>query len=552
MAALMRIIEYGTAHSSREMLQKFLDEAEALTESRIGFFHFVEKDQKTISLQTWSTNTMKVCEAPGAGTHYPVEQAGVWVDCIRSGGPVIHNDYATLPGRKGLPEGHVALVRELVVPVFQGGALKAILGVGNKTADYDEDDLAVVEQLAKLAWETIDRKRAEEENRRLRMQFFQSQKMESIGRLAGGVAHDFNNMLSVILGHVDIALAKTGAVQPLHEELKGIQEAARRSADLTRQLLAFSSQQPIDPISLNLNPVVGNMLKLLGRMIGENIELIWKPGEDLGDVKIDPAQVDQILVNLCVNARDAIAGAGRIVIETGNVVFDDTYCEERFGLSPGRYVMLSVSDDGCGMDRETLNHIYEPFFTTKAAGEGTGLGLSTVYGIVRQYDGYISVYSEPGRGTSFNICFQRHDEGEPGIRIESAGGITEGKGETILLVEDEKLILNFARRLLATIGYRVLTADTPARALQIMEEDPGGIDLLITDMVMPGMNGHELVDRITKIRPDIKTLYMSGYRSDLAARRGGTMDNVHFLQKPFSKRDLAAKVREAMAAERVD
>jgi nitrogen-specific signal transduction histidine kinase/ActR/RegA family two-component response regulator len=406
-----------------------------------------------------------------------------------------------------------------------------------------------VEQLAKLAWETIDRKRAEEENKRLQMQFLQSQKMESIGRLAGGVAHDFNNMLSVILGHVEIALTKTGETEPLYEDLKGVLDAARRSANLTRQLLAFSRQQTVVPVALNLNRVVDDMLKMLGRMIREDIELVWKPGSDLDDVEIDPAQVEQILANLCVNAGDAICGAGMVVIETGNVVFDDTYHAQHFDFSPGRYVMLAVSDDGCGMEKEIMNHVFEPFFTTKSEGEGTGLGLSTVYGIVKQNDGFINVYSEPGRGTSIKIYFQRHSGTAVEPASEAAGRIAGGSGETILLVEDERMILSFAKRLLESIGYRVLTADSPMKAAGMIEEDAGSIDLVITDMVMPGMSGRELVERITRIRPDIKTIYMSGYRPDVAALHPDSTGNVAFLHKPFSRHDLLSVVHRVLAVD---
>ena len=273
MAALLRLLDYAPSHTSQELLREFLDEAETLTGSRIGFYHFVEDDQVSLSLQVWSSNTMKKCTAPGAGTHYLIQQAGVWVDCVRQGAPVIHNDYASLPHKKGLPEGHVPLVRELVVPVIRGGKLVAILGVGNKETDYDEYDARVVGQLAELAWETVVRKRAEEENKKLQAQFAQAQKMESVGRLAGGVAHDFNNMLSVILGHVDLALEEVDATQPLYSDLMEIRSAAQRSANLTHQLLAFARQQTIAPKLLNLNDIVGDMLKMMRRLIGEDIDL---------------------------------------------------------------------------------------------------------------------------------------------------------------------------------------------------------------------------------------------------------------------------------------
>lgn len=546
MAALLRLLDYAPSHSAHELLREFLDEVETLTKSRIGFYHFVEDDQVSLSLQVWSSNTMKVCSAPGAGTHYLIQQAGVWVDCVRQGAPVIHNDYPSLPHKKGLPEGHAPVVRELVVPVIRDGKLVAILGVGNKETDYDEYDVKVVGQLAELAWETVVRKRAEEENRRLQAQFVQAQKMESVGRLAGGVAHDFNNMLSVILGHVDMALEKITVTQPIYSDLLAIRNAAQRSANLTRQLLAFARHQTIDPRVLDLNEIVGDMLKMLRRLIGEDIDPVWKPDSDLGLVKMDPAQIDQILANLCVNARDAISGVGKITIETHNVTFDEAYCAEHLGFLPGAYVMLAVSDDGCGMDQGTLANIFEPFFTTKQVGEGTGLGLAMVYGIVKQNNGFINVYSEPNRGTTFKIYLPRHEEGEETSRIEIDSQFPQGGNETILLVEDESMILGICKSMLENLGYQVLAANTPREALCLAKDNPEHIDLLVTDVVMPEITGHDLATQLEATRPDLKTLYMSGYTANVIAHHDVLKEGVVFLQKPFSKKELAAKIREAI------
>jgi PAS domain S-box-containing protein len=447
---------------------------------------------------------------------------------MREKKPVIHNDYESLPHKKGLPENHVRVVRELVVPVMRGDRVEAILGVGNKPVDYTEKDAETVAYLADVTWEIVMRKRTEQslvnserkwrsilvntpqigvslnpqarivfanehllhltgwkeeeildrdwfelfipeairgevrkvfievmnakdtlgfstyeneivtrtgelrhmvwsnvltrdaqgqildvtclgidmtEHLRLEAQLHQAQKMESVGRLAGGVAHDFNNMLSVIVGYAELALTKAAPDDPLHAYLEEILKAARRSTEITRQLLAFARKQTIAPQILDLNMTMEGMLKMLQRLIGEDINLAWLPSTGLWQVMMDPSQVDQILANLCVNARDAIAGTGTITIQTANAVFDEAYCDDHVGFVPGEFILLTVSDDGCGMEKEIQDKIFEPFFTTKQAGRGTGLGLATVYGIVKQNKGFINVYSEPGMGTTFNPTF---------------------------------------------------------------------------------------------------------------------------------------------------
>jgi len=317
--------------------------------------------------------------------------------------------------------------------------------------------------MASLAQDITQRTRAEEERAKLETQLRQAQKMESVGRLAGGVAHDFNNMLGVILGHAELALAQVDPAQPLHDDLLAIHSAANRSADLTRQLLAFARKQTIAPTVLDLNETVGSMLTMLRRLIGENIDLLWRPGKHPWRIKVDPSQIDQILANLCVNARDAIAGVGKVTIETETTTFDDAYCANHPGSVPGQYVRLAVSDDGCGMDKDTLSHLFEPFFTTKVMGKGTGLGLSTVYGIVKQNHGFINVYSEPDQGTTFTIYLPRHVAETGQARTTRAAEPASRGHETILLVEDDPAVLNITTRLLAKQGYTVLAASSPAR-----------------------------------------------------------------------------------------
>ncbi len=396
--------------------------------------------------------------------------------------------------------------------------------------------------VAGITRDITESEQVEAERQKLQSQLAQSQKMESIGRLAGGVAHDFNNMLAVILGHTELALGQLSPEQPLYPRLSHIHEAAQRSADLTRQLLGFARKQTVDPRVLDLNETVAGLLKMVQRLIGEHIDLAWKPGQGQGLVKIDPSQVDQVLVNLCVNARDAIADTGKITIETGAVVFDGQYCAEHPGFLPGEYVLLAVSDNGCGMDAGVLTHVFEPFFTTKEAGKGTGLGLAMVYGIVRQNNGFVSVYSEPGEGTTFKIYLPRYapPTQTEQDQVEEEIGAVPGQG-VILLVEDEPMLLEMTTTMLELLGFTVLPASSPTEALALLERTGGVIDLLMTDVVMPDMNGRELARRMQALRPDLKCLFMSGYTANVIAHHGVLDKGVHFLQKPFTRRDLAHK-----------
>jgi two-component system sensor histidine kinase EvgS len=394
-----------------------------------------------------------------------------------------------------------------------------------------------------------ERKKAEADHEKLQAQLLQAQKMESVGRLAGGVAHDYNNMLSVIIGYAELAMGSLAPDDPLQDDLGEILTAARRSGDITRQLLAFARKQIISPRVLDLNETVENMLKMLRRLIGEDIDLAWLPGPGLGKVNLDPSQLDQILANLVVNARDAVTGVGTVTIETDNVRFDRDYCNDHPGFVPGDFVSLSVSDSGCGMAPEIQAQLFEPFFTTKKQGEGTGLGLATVYGIVKQNSGFINVYSEPGRGSTFRIYLPRH-EGE----AEDAAApvdipIPGGRGETVLVVEDEPSVLKLARKVLEQTGYTVLTADSPDLALALARDHAGTIHLLVTDVVMPGMDGRDLAHRIASGHPEIKILFMSGYTANVIAHRGVLDRGVNFIQKPFSKQELAVRVRRVLDAE---
>jgi two-component system cell cycle sensor histidine kinase/response regulator CckA len=384
------------------------------------------------------------------------------------------------------------------------------------------------------------------EQNRLEKQLLQSQKMESVGRLAGGVAHDFNNMLSVIIGNAEVAMMDTDPDEPVHKILKEILNAGHRSADITRQLLAFARKQTISPEVLDLNETVEGMLKMLRRLIGEDIDLAWLPGKHLGLIKVDPSQINQILANLMVNARDAIGGMGKITVETDNVRLDENYSAHHAGFVPGDFVMLAVSDDGCGMDKETLNNVFEPFFTTKGVNEGTGLGLATVYGIVKQNDGFINVYSEPEKGTTVRIYVPRHEGESRQFAAHDVTKISTARGETVLIVEDEVHILELVKTILERLGYTVLEAATPGRAVALAEDHKGEIHLLMTDVVMPEMNGRDLADQLHGLYPDLKVLFMSGYTANAIAHCGVLDEGMNFIPKPFSVKDLSIKVREVL------
>ncbi len=391
-----------------------------------------------------------------------------------------------------------------------------------------------------------ERKLAEVEKEKLQSQLIQSQKIESVGRLAGGVAHDYNNMLGVILGHTDLALLKGDDNHPLHDHLLAIRHAAQRSAELTQQLLAFARRQTIAPLTMDLNAAVTTTLQMLQLLIGEDIVLDWLPGAEAYPVKIDPSQFDQLLMNLCINARDAISGAGRISIETRKTTIDEAYCATKLYFVPGDYAVLIVSDNGSGMDRQTQAKIFEPFFTTKSLGRGTGLGLATVYGIVKQNNGFINVYSEPGQGTTFSLYLPLSEDLNLADVKSPGSTIATNNNETILVVEDEQNLLHICQTMLLDLGYKVLAADTPEAALLLAADHKDGIDLLLTDVVMPGMNGRELQAQMQKSNPGVKCLFMSGYTANVISHHGVLDQDVHFIQKPFTFKDIGKKITETL------
>lgn len=384
------------------------------------------------------------------------------------------------------------------------------------------------------------------EHKELEEQLLQSQKLEAVGRLAGGLAHDFNNLLTGIIGYSQLSLRRLEPDDPMRANLDEIRKAGERAASLTRQILAFSRKQVLQPRVLDLNSVIGEIERMLKRMIGEDIELRTAPQTDLGNVKADPGQMEQVIMNLVVNARDAMPSGGKITIETRNVYLDETYAKEHFAVTPGYYVMLALSDTGIGMEEEIRQHIFEPFFTTKELGKGTGLGLSTVYGIIKQSGGSIWVYSEPGKGTTFKIYLPRVEESaEEYKRPVPSGDLSKGS-ETILLVEDDELVRKLARDVLETSGYRVLEAANGEAALAICEQNEDVIHLLLSDVVMPKLSGRDVANRLQSLHPEMRIVYMSGYANNAIVHHGVLDEGTWFIQKPFSPHELAQKVREVL------
>jgi len=397
-----------------------------------------------------------------------------------------------------------------------------------------------------IARDITERKRLEQALHESEEQLRQSQKLEAIGQLAGGVAHDFNNLLTAINGYSALALRRVGDDHPITPYLEEIKMAGDRAANLTRQLLAFGRKQLLQPLALNLNDVVGDMIKLLKRLIGEDTRLVTKAGANLKQIKADPGQLEQVLVNLVVNARDAMPRGGIVTIETANTTLDGAYASRHLDATPGEYVMLGISDTGTGMDQKTLSRIFEPFFTTKAKDKGTGLGLSTVYGIIRQSGGSIWVYSELGKGTTFKVYLPLvEEEPQPAVATASAAPM-KGGSETVLLVEDEDMVRKLASELLAEGGYTVLEANGGEAAIHLGKEHTARIDLLITDVVMPKLSGKEVAEQLRAIHPETRVLFMSGYTDEAIVHHGIVDSGIAFIQKPFSERTLAQKIRDVL------
>lgn len=534
----------------KSILDFALESAITLTRSKIGYIYFYSEEKREFTLFSWSKEAMEDCKIAEPQTVYSLEKTGLWGEAVRQRRPIIMNDYkAPNIHKRGYPQGHVELNRFLTIPVIIGGSIKGVAGVANKDDDYDQSDIRQLNLLMDSLWGIIEKKKTEEQQKMLEHQLVHAQKMESIGRLAGGVAHDFNNMLTPILGYSEMIMTEIDDNHPFKDLANEIHKAASKSRDLTRQLLAFARRQTLEMNPLNLNSIILDFEKIIKRTIREDIEIELFLTEPLGLFMGDNGQIEQIIMNLVINAQDAMPGGGKLIIETSEITLDEAYAQNfRQDVIPGTYILLSVTDTGSGMEKEIAERIFEPFFTTKENGKGTGLGLSTVHGIVKQHDGNIWLYSEPGQGTTFRIYFPKRNISEF-HKQEKAEPDSECSGsETILVVEDNEQVRTMACWLLRRCGYNVHEAGDPNTAIDKAEKHKEKIDLLITDVIMPEMNGKTLSEKIKSIHKEAKILYMSGYPANVIGHHGVLEKNINFIQKPFTIKEFKEKVRLVLSA----
>lgn len=542
----LRIYQNAECFSIESLLREALDEAERQTSTPFSFFHFLNGGFDDGKLRVWSSKMRdRMSNARDDLRHKPIEEFSEWIEAVEHRKTVIMNDFPTQMKAGAMPHVHPMITRMMIVPVVRGDEVPAVFVLGNKPYPFEPEDALRAKAIVDIVWDLVARKRAELSESKLQNALMQIQKMELIGQLAGGVAHDFNNMLSIILGNAEMAIEFGDPSGDVLDNLNEILDAAERSAKLTSQLLAFARKQAVMPEVVEMNKAVESILDMLGRLIGEDIELSWNASAETYNVRIDPSQIDQILTNLCINARDAINGQGRITITIDQIHLDRSLYDRGSFRASGDYVMLSVSDNGIGIPRNNLAHIFEPFFTTKEVGKGSGLGLSTVYGIVKQNGGYVEAESEAGFGTEIRVFLPLYGAVELRPQSGQAGEKERNLKGTILLVEDEPDILNICKLMLEKNGYSVITAKTPSEALRHVTAHSGTIDLLLTDVIMPEMNGRELSSLVSSMHPETKVLFMSGYAANVVAAHG-VFEDGNFIQKPFSIKDLAAVVERML------
>ncbi len=535
--------------SVEEAARIILDKARELTDSEQGYLSAVDPETGDNVGHTLTDMPVSLCPAPGGPLRFSRDAdgryGGLWGHGLDTGEAFYTNSPSAHSATRGLPERHFPIRNFLSVPVVLGSAVVGQIALANCPSGYAERHLEGIRRLAEYYALAVQRQNAERTLRAREEQLRQSQKLEAVGRLAGGVAHDFNNLLTTILGYADMLVAGSSLDAEAVQEVGEIRAAAQRAAALTRQLLAFSRKQVLQPRSTSLNELLGGLHRMLRRLIPESIELSLVLAPQLGQVMADPVQLEQVVINLAVNARDAMPEGGCITLETADTELDSDYARRHPEVSPGPYVMLAVSDTGRGMDRETLRRAFEPFFTTKEVGAGTGLGLSTVFGIVRQSGGHITAYSEPGSGTTFKIYLPRIAAAPAREAAAREPRLPQGRGERILLVEDDQALRRLTLRILASAGYTVDEAANGAEALAALGGEPPR--LLITDVVMPQMGGRQLADRLLALVPGLQVLYISGYTENAIVHQGVLEEGVNFLHKPFSPRVLLEKVRDILA-----
>ncbi|MFC1523732.1 ATP-binding protein [Thermodesulfobacteriota bacterium] len=533
--------------SEQELCSYALEECVKITHSEVGYLHFVDEDEQTIALNFWSKETLKNCTAAKT-PHYPVASAGIWADSIRLREYVIHNDYPSLQDKKGYPAGHFPVSRHLGVPIFENERIVAVVGVGNKAQPYDKFDARQLSLFFNTTWDMLKKSRAEAEKESLTNQLNQAQKMESIGTLAGGIAHDFNNILAAVIGFTELAQTAAAGQKQMTEYLAEIFNAGNRAKELVRQILTFSRQTTHELKPLQIHLVAKEAMKLLRSSIPSTIEIRENIDAQAGTVLADPTQIHQVLMNLCANAYQAMRETGGLLVVELNRIDIDADDEKVAGLhlATGSYVRLTVSDDGVGIDRSKLEKIFEPYYTTKQKGEGTGLGLALVHGIVKSHGGYISVYSEPGKGTTFQVYLPRV--------ITDVDGATERidrhqiptGDERILIVDDEEIIVKMEEKMLVSLGYQVNCSTKPEQALETFAAHPENFDLIITDMTMPGMTGAELSQRILAVRPDTPVIMCTGFSELINKDKAESIGIREFIMKPVVRKELAAVVRRVL------
>jgi PAS domain S-box-containing protein len=543
------LLQNAEQASTEDILQKALNEAERLTDSNFGFIYFLSGHSESLPGCIWSARIRDLIEAMSRqGVKHPFDVMPFLQETIDSGRATIVNEYLEMV-HPDFPSDHPGISNTLSVPIVEKGEVVAVLLVGNKRSPYDDNDAQWVGTLVDLVWDIVLRKKAAQSEMRHQSILLQIQKMELIGQLAGGIAHDFNNMLGVILGNAELALSIDDLDPSVEENLQEIYRAAERSAEMTSQLLAFARKQTAVPKVLNIDDAIGETLPILQRVVGEKVEIIWhRCGADCR-VRIDPSQLDQILMNLCLNARDAMKGAGSIVIEAKRSRIDASGGQGNIYRIAGDYVMISVRDSGQGIAEKDKPHIFEPFFTTKVQGKGTGLGLSSVYGIVKQNRGFVDFESREGKGSTFQVYLPLSSKRHDSPMVESGGISDHDSQQTILVVEDEPEILSLCRLMLEKSGYNVFAAACPSEAIMFAEDYSGHIDLLLTDVVMPEMNGTDLSSKLSAISPGFRVLFMSGYSADIVANHGVSNPLINVIRKPFTFKALADKVRETLMVE---
>jgi PAS domain S-box-containing protein len=543
MAVRLRLQEFASSHSPSELLQKTLDEVEVVTGSRLGFFHYLDADQRTPLLQVWSTRTLTELGAVHEKVRdYGVEDADIWADCVRRRVPIIHNDDDRPPNRGTGTGGGIPTIREVVVPIFRAAKMVAILGMGNKDAGYTTEDVSTISFLADMAWEIAERRRVEQEREHLQLQLAQAQKMEAIGTLAGGIAHDFNNILAGILGGLALVELELDDGSKGTKDIQAMKALINRGTSLTKQLLGFARLGKYDLRPLDLERVVARTSAMYGRT-RTDITIRRDFAPDLLAVLMDHSQLEQVLLNLLVNAGQAMPEGGQLGLRAENAALAD---EEGtlLGVPPGRYVKLLVTDTGSGMDSKTMGRIFEPFFTTKGPGQGTGLGLASVYGTIKNHAGFIGVESAMGKGTTFTLLLPATERQATDDKTPTAM-LVRGTG-TVLVVDDEEQIVNVCARLLQKFGYDVLTATGGVQAIELVRRFGAKISLVLLDMTMPEMNGRQTYEALQKIQPGIKVLLSSGCSVEGQAQAlldGGCNG---FIQKPFDAATLSVQVRKVL------